>query len=75
MDFELIYFGPKQEAELLENFFEWQGINLKAQIKPETLRHTGGHPAVVLLKDGGKIKAIGFFAIVNWWKENGLCRC
>ena len=74
MEFELTYFGQEQEAELLESFFEWQGMNLKAQLKPETLKHTGGHPAVVL-KDGGQIKAIGFFAIVNWWKEKGLCRC
>lgn len=71
----LIYFSMNDEVLAAASFLNWQQCGVPPileQSQEECLRIGGGVPCIVLC-DGPVPLAVGFFGIIKFWQDNGLC--
>jgi len=83
INFQVKQFKSQEEARLVVAFIKWQGVPVRALIEGDSediLQDTKGTPGVisevVIKKDGRVItqKLFGLFAVVDWFREQGLTR-
>lgn len=74
MKYNIVYVGMNKEVQAIISLLDFENINWDFTEDGSYLRFTNGHDIPCVMVDDDTL-VTGFYSLVDYLRENGLCNC